>query len=445
MCQLIDTLDAAVVVGDIATAHNAVNDASVRLGSTNRFSTSIHSHIHQLNISLVRRGIHLFEREKEYARAIWLIDMVLSSSEQLPNILREELSLRKCLDLEHMKRPTKALETYEKTLAHMSHSMTSHRISFQRNILRLSKPPRRWKAPVFPISLLPPLSTMLLRARRDAQTRRWKRSDGFGKVRSVEHHVLESILEGLLYEQSPLQSQYRAARASTWVEGQSFNNKDLELGDKMKEREWKGGHTENAPIVMLFHLLTWDCLWCETETETRSESASLLSTSRSTSSHSDTPPNLLQGTLTVQQKRNVQLVANRFVNWSNNNPTCLDEITRRQLQHTMSVQGCFGMQHRGVSWNRFSFEDMENIACGLGGKCLSAILLCMSDDYRHWVGGIPDLMLWKIGGIQQQKETRLVEVKGPNDSLSDTQRAWIHLLRENEVDVMVIHVMEDNN
>jgi hypothetical protein len=34
----------------------------------------------------------------------------------------------------------------------------------------------------------------------------------------------------------------------------------------------------------------------------------------------------------------------------------------------------------------------------------------------------------------------MIEVKGPNDALSDTQKAWLSLMVSSGVEVMVVHV-----
>jgi Fanconi-associated nuclease 1 len=58
------------------------------------------------------------------------------------------------------------------------------------------------------------------------------------------------------------------------------------------------------------------------------------------------------------------------------------------------------------------------------------------EHMQAWTGGLPDLMLWRL----EPRAFRLVEVKGPGDSLSDSQRAWIDKLEAAGADIFVCHV-----
>lgn len=51
---------------------------------------------------------------------------------------------------------------------------------------------------------------------------------------------------------------------------------------------------------------------------------------------------------------------------------------------------------------------------------------------------MPDLLLWN----QEQHVAKLSEVKGPRDSLSMQQRAWLNVLCEAGLDVEVLKVVE---
>ncbi|KTG43023.1 hypothetical protein cypCar_00004957 [Cyprinus carpio] len=75
------------------------------------------------------------------------------------------------------------------------------------------------------------------------------------------------------------------------------------------------------------------------------------------------------------------------------------------------------------------------VAC-LGGHFLSGVVLRMAKDYRHCRGGLPDLVVWST----YNKKFKLVEVKGPNDRLSQKQQIWLDELRKLGADVEVCHV-----
>ena len=153
--------------------------------------------------------------------------------------------------------------------------------------------------------------------------------------------------------------------------------------------------------------------------------------------HSDTPPNLLTGHLTELQKEKILQLKNILSNLENDH--VMSSAIKNNIREKMDRYK--HIAHRGISWNRFTSKDMIHIANGLGGQCLSSIVTNLCCHYYTWVGGVPDLMIWKTSDDgMEEGEVRFIEVKGPNDSLSETQKAWIHLLRTFEIDVMVVHV-----
>jgi fanconi-associated nuclease 1 len=81
---------------------------------------------------------------------------------------------------------------------------------------------------------------------------------------------------------------------------------------------------------------------------------------------------------------------------------------------------------------------------------------CLAEDYAHWSGGFPDLILWNAAarqckvrppgtgsasvGATNRPKRQFVEVKGPGDRLSDTQRVWLSTLAALGADVALCHV-----
>ncbi|XP_032406770.1 fanconi-associated nuclease 1 isoform X2 [Xiphophorus hellerii] len=90
-----------------------------------------------------------------------------------------------------------------------------------------------------------------------------------------------------------------------------------------------------------------------------------------------------------------------------------------------------------VSWERFSSLQQAQvlIAC-LGGVFLGGVIDRMAKDYRHCRGGLPDLVVWNTSN----NTYKLVEVKGPNDRLSQKQQIWLDELQKLGADVEVCHV-----
>jgi hypothetical protein len=77
------------------------------------------------------------------------------------------------------------------------------------------------------------------------------------------------------------------------------------------------------------------------------------------------------------------------------------------------------------------------------------------EEYGHRASGVPDLMwvplsffpdflltglasVWNV----DEKKCRFVEVKSPNDHLSETQKVWISVMQSAGVDVEVCHVAD---
>ncbi|EPY77849.1 fanconi-associated nuclease 1 isoform 3 [Camelus ferus] len=99
-----------------------------------------------------------------------------------------------------------------------------------------------------------------------------------------------------------------------------------------------------------------------------------------------------------------------------------------------------------VSWDRFaSLQQAQVKLCRLnsdlvsclGGPVLSGVCRRLATDLRHCRGGLPDLVVWN----SRSHCCKLVEVKGPNDRLSQKQMIWLDELRKLGADVEVCHVV----
>ncbi|XP_062276690.1 fanconi-associated nuclease 1 [Scomber scombrus] len=90
-----------------------------------------------------------------------------------------------------------------------------------------------------------------------------------------------------------------------------------------------------------------------------------------------------------------------------------------------------------VSWERFSsLQQAQSLVSCLGGAFLGGVIARMAKDYRHCRGGLPDLVVWN----SSNNSYKLVEVKGPNDRLSQKQQIWLDELQKLGADVEVCHV-----
>ena len=99
-----------------------------------------------------------------------------------------------------------------------------------------------------------------------------------------------------------------------------------------------------------------------------------------------------------------------------------------------------GQQSRGVTWTRFALEDLCAVANGLGSVLCAEILrvFAANGDYSAWSSGAPDLMLWRTRPPWRVKFAEVV--KGPGDSLSDSQFAWLDMVVRAGGDATVVKV-----
>ncbi|XP_056621483.1 fanconi-associated nuclease 1 isoform X1 [Triplophysa dalaica] len=90
-----------------------------------------------------------------------------------------------------------------------------------------------------------------------------------------------------------------------------------------------------------------------------------------------------------------------------------------------------------INWELFSsLQQAQSLVACLGGHFLSGVVLRMGKDYRHCRAGLPDLLVWNTSN----RKYKLVEVKGPNDRLSQKQQIWLDELCKLGADVEVCHV-----
>jgi len=66
----------------------------------------------------------------------------------------------------------------------------------------------------------------------------------------------------------------------------------------------------------------------------------------------------------------------------------------------------------------------------LGGDKVSAILKNYTVSYKFWNHGMADLILWNV----KTNKIKFSEVKSTNDRLSETQKAWLQYMQENNID-----------
>ncbi|CAM8921116.1 unnamed protein product [Rhodiola kirilowii] len=170
-------------------------------------------------------GISFLEKEHRYIDAITLLKRLLSVFTS--DSRRGYWTLRLSIDLEHIGRPNESLTVAEDGLTD-PWVRAGSRLALQRRVLRLGKPPRRWKIPSFSVSFKRKLNEVNVQGRplncEAGMKSRFYGNDG--EQCGVEELAL----------------QYYAG-----VEG----------------GEWKGVHSESGIWLTIFGILMWDIIFAD--------------------------------------------------------------------------------------------------------------------------------------------------------------------------------------
>ncbi|CAM8914894.1 unnamed protein product [Rhodiola kirilowii] len=311
-------------------------------------------------------GISFLEKEHRYIDAITLLKRLLSVFTS--DSRRGYWTLRLSIDLEHIGRPNESLTVAEDGLTD-PWVRAGSRLALQRRVLRLGKPPRRWKIPSFSVSFKRKLNEVNVQGRplncEAGMKSRFYGNDG--EQCGVEELAL----------------QYYAG-----VEG----------------GEWKGVHSESGIWLTIFGLLMWDIIFADVPNVFRSR-------------FQTAPLDLDTDSFYLSRKDNIE--------------SHLQKIQAGMAEEILisSWQCNEGTSCKGVNWDRHSLSDLRAVVTCIGGSCLASLCRHLAQDYRSWSSGMPDLLLWRFHG-DYTGEAKLVEVKGPRDRLSEQQHAWLLFLMD---------------
>ncbi|ORY06734.1 hypothetical protein K493DRAFT_295873 [Basidiobolus meristosporus CBS 931.73] len=168
-----------------------------------------------------------------------------------------------------------------------------------------------------------------------------------------------------------------------------------------------GYHSESSIATTLFSMLFWDILFASKpgvfDTEYQTEPLDL---------HSDA---FYVGRQQEIETRLTKILAGDYLH-------LIREVDEKERpRKTQCV---------GINWG-YEIQDLLEIAECIGGRGLSAMCKVLAQEYKQRSSGLPDLCLWNYS----ERKMKFVEVKGPGDRLSETQKVWIDLLLANGVDV----------
>ncbi|XP_023748691.1 fanconi-associated nuclease 1 homolog isoform X1 [Lactuca sativa] len=310
---------------------------------------------------VVLLGVSFLESERRYNDAINLLKRLLLNFRN--DRRRGYWTLRLSTDLEHLGRVNESLSVAETGLDD-PWVRAGSKISLQRRVLRLGKPPRRWKVPSF--------------------------SD------SIKRKIPEVHVEG-----RPLNCKTGTKSRFYGEDGEQCGVEELALQYYAGEEGgyWKGVHSESGIWLTVFGILMWDAIFADVANVflTRFQTSPL---DLETDYFYESRKNIIESLLVkIQQGMGEEML-----------------ITSWELH--------FGTACRCVNWNRHSLTELRAVVSCIGGGCLASICRHLAQDYRSWSSGMPDLLLWRFHS-DYSGEAKLVEVKGPRDRVSEQQRAWL--------------------
>ncbi|EIM21182.1 hypothetical protein WALSEDRAFT_57755 [Wallemia mellicola CBS 633.66] len=179
---------------------------------------------------------------------------------------------------------------------------------------------------------------------------------------------------------------------------------------------WKGLHTEGRIIRTIFVLALWDIIFepIEGAFETPFQTA---------------PLDLSDGDFYQHRRESIE--------------KRLEEIQEIGAKDLVSERYDAEIEKRtwavAVNWD-YEREDLVNLTECFEGRCLAQIFRVLCQDWDNRTGGMPDLILWRM----DSHTVKFAEVKGPGDTLSETQKVWNDVLLSTECEVDVCHVVASN-
>ncbi|KAH7422361.1 hypothetical protein KP509_12G005200 [Ceratopteris richardii] len=404
--EIAQRMDVAVEESDMQSIESCVKQSSLYIRSQETNKTFTNNYVSEdpflarfsaawVFATIGTVGVSILERERRYAEAVELLRDLLGQC-CCPG-RRGYWTTRLSIDLEHLGLKDESLEVAESGL-NDSRIRHGDRVALQRRVLRLGKPPRRWKKPSFAKTLSKTCKEVIITGRPlNCQTGMKSRFYGYDDNRcSVEELAL----------------QYYAGDAGG---------------------AWQGVHSESGIWMTLFALLMWDVIFADVPNvfwhpfqaaplDLKTDAFCLIRES------------LIEAQLKrIQGGEAAQILATMWSKY-------------------------FGTICQGLNWERHSLHELQIMVCCLGGPELATICRLLAEDYAGLSGGMPDLFLWKPLNSEVPcslcddgcpnalsslaGEAKLVEVKGPRDRLSEQQRAWISILMEAGIDVEVCKVKE---
>ncbi|KAK3254465.1 hypothetical protein CYMTET_36319 [Cymbomonas tetramitiformis] len=322
---------------------------------------------------LVTHGVSLLEKRREYRRAVAVLRRLLAAP-WCPD-KRGNWWSRLSLDLEHLGSKEAALRAAETGLDDPA-VRWGDRVGLQRRVVRLAKPPRRWRKPSF--------------------------------AGAVSQQPKQTTIQG-----RPMNCEVGRKSRFMGHDDETCTVEELALQHYAQEGGWEGIHSEGSIFSTLFTLLMWDVLFQDVP--------DVFLTPFQTG-----PMDVGTDMFRAARQEAVELRLSQL-----REPGMAVELLTRCWETN------FGVMCRGMKWEVVPLPELCKIATCIGATGLATICSILVDGHGGGGSGMPDLLLWRE---EPAPMVKLVEVKGPNDTLAEHQRAWITSLEMAGLDVEVCKV-----
>lgn len=287
-------------------------------------------------------GIGILERRKAYSTAIERIQQLMGGC-YCPE-RRGYWWIRLSVNLEHIGRPTDSLELAETALA--DPSLAAHeQLTLKKRVLKLSKPPRRWKKPA------------------------WK-DDMPSEPRSIT--IEAKALGG------------NGARVR-YESGDSVEEVALKYYASERGGNYEGIHSESSVFTLIFTLILWPALFTVAVPDAFRTSLQTAPLDLGHPGFYECRSSKIEEILdAVHEGHAPRLIESTWI-----------------AHHGTMACGI------GDAWNSWNLEKLQTIVKCIGGRGLAAICRILCLDYANMTAGMPDLLLWNAErGVAKLSEVK---------------------------------------
>ncbi|XP_029175953.1 fanconi-associated nuclease 1-like isoform X2 [Nylanderia fulva] len=165
----------------------------------------------------------------------------------------------------------------------------------------------------------------------------------------------------------------------------------------------KGVHCEGAFPILLFGTLFWDEIY------------NINIPGACVSTYQNAPLDLYSSEFYENRKEQIDIKLQILRKYDS-------ETLSKHLKHAFELHHEYTCLYQGTIFD--NSDSFQEVAFCLGVEGILGICERLIHNFRLWKAGFPDLIVWN----KYTKQYKIVEVKGPGDSLSIKQKLWLDYL-----------------